>query len=219
MASNSPDRERQDNGGDSSYIYVMRTTLTIAIFSLSLLGACTTTHFVLPSEQEQLQVETAAQKQAPIAEKLPLDADSIYPALERFLVEHPEVYGWTFAIDPAYAGKPLAPYVYRQGSKLIRVDLAKATRTSLRRAGMLTNNEKLVRRDRSADDYNYPTQAWFIDPVTQRKAMWSDAYFDAGGGEAQMVTYSVPVEKDGRIIGVLAADCELHPAMKKDKAQ
>jgi hypothetical protein len=39
--------------------------------------------------------------------------------------------------------------------------------------------------------------------------VWSEPYYDAGGGEAWMVTYSVPVyssRKNPRLIGVVTID-------------
>lgn len=39
--------------------------------------------------------------------------------------------------------------------------------------------------------------------------MWSEPYFDAGGGDVEMMTFSVPVTKEGRFMGILTADFEL----------
>lgn len=199
---------------DSSYSISMRTYLAFGVLGVSLLGGCASRHLVLATEQEQVNIETAAHEQVAVAEKLPLDADSIYPALERFLLAHPDIYGWAFVIDPSYAGKPLAPYVYRQGSQIIRTDLAKATRASLRRTGMLTEEESRAWRNRPAEAYSYSTQSWFIQPLSEHKAVWSEPYFAAGAKEPEMATFSIPVTKRGRVIGVLAADCELNRAIK-----
>jgi hypothetical protein len=39
------------------------------------------------------------------------------------------------------------------------------------------------------------------------KALWSALYFDAGGGEIWMVTYSVPVyDSESRLVGVVTSD-------------
>jgi hypothetical protein len=57
--------------------------------------------------------------------------------------------------------------------------------------------------------YDYAKAPWFTEPMKRKAPVWSDAYFDEGGGEIMMVTYSAPVMKDGRVIGVLTADFAL----------
>ena len=64
----------------------------------------------------------------------------------------------------------------------------------------------LLRKDLTLNGYDYANQPWFTTPVQTMAAVWSEPYFDAGGGEINMVTYAAPVVKDGVIIGVLTAD-------------
>ena len=66
-----------------------------------------------------------------------------------------------------------------------------------------------MRKDLTQGGYDYSHQPWFTAPIVQRQAIWSEQYFDAGGGDVEMVTYSVPVVKDGKAIGVLTADFEI----------
>ena len=139
--------------------------------------------FVLPTDAEKAAYEaaTAANLTAAAALPLPLEDAAIYTFLEKILTDHPEVFGTTLAFDPTYATRPLAPYVYRGATGLLRKDL-------------------------TLNGYDYANQPWFTKPVQTMAAVWSEPYFDAGGGEINMVTYSAPVVKDGGIIGVLTAD-------------
>jgi sigma-B regulation protein RsbU (phosphoserine phosphatase) len=60
------------------------------------------------------------------------------------------------------------PYVYREGKSLVRKDLA-------------------------SPDYHYETYDWYLLPRELRVPVWTEPYFDEGGGESLMVTYSVPI--------------------------
>lgn len=137
--------------------------------------------FVLPTDAEKATFEAATAANLTAAAALPLEDAAIYTFLEQILTDHPEVFGTTLAFDPTYATRQLAPYAYRGATGLLRKDLAQG-------------------------GYDYSNQPWFTAPVQTMAAVWSEPYFDAGGGEINMVTYSAPVEKDGVIIGVLTAD-------------
>lgn len=137
--------------------------------------------FVLPTDAEKATFEAATAANLTAAAALPLEDAAIYTFLEKILTDHPEVFGTTLAFDPTFATRPLAPYAYRGATGLLRKDL-------------------------SLGGYDYSNQPWFTAPVQTMAAVWSEPYFDAGGGEINMVTYSAPVVKDGVIIGVLTAD-------------
>ncbi len=44
------------------------------------------------------------------------------------------------------------------------------------------------------------------------QATWSDAFFDEGGANRPIITYSVPIRQDGVFIGVATMDVGLDPA-------
>ena len=137
--------------------------------------------FVVPTDAERATYEAATAANLTAAATLPLEDAAIYTFLEQILTDHPEVFGTTLAFDPTYATRPLAPYAYRGATGLLRKDL-------------------------TLNGYDYANQPWFTQPVQTMAAVWSEPYFDAGGGDINMVTYSAPVVKDGVIIGVLTAD-------------
>lgn len=60
------------------------------------------------------------------------------------------------------------------------------------------------------ENYDYFSMEWFQAPSTSRCAVWSEPYFDEGGGETQMSTYSVPlIGDDGEVICVVTADISM----------
>jgi sigma-B regulation protein RsbU (phosphoserine phosphatase) len=112
--------------------------------------------------------------------------NKIVPQLKKYLQNNPHVYGASFTFAPIqkkHRTLKYAPYVYRQGNKLVAIDLAK--------------------------NYDYTQQNWYTVPVSLKKAIWSKPYFDQGGGNAWMVTYSIPVYADRakeKLIGVVTND-------------
>ncbi|MBM3890773.1 MAG: HAMP domain-containing protein [Verrucomicrobia bacterium] len=61
--------------------------------------------------------------------------------------------------------------------------------------------------------YDYCSQDWYLIPRETGKAVWTDPYYDEGGGEAMMCTYCVPFFREadgGRVFaGVVTADVQL----------
>lgn len=59
-------------------------------------------------------------------------------------------------------------------------------------------------------DYDYTRMPWYTEALRQDKAVWSEPYFDTGGGNEMMVTCSYPLHgADGEIKAVLTADVSL----------
>ncbi len=148
------------------------------------LASCQSSQYVLPTADERAGLEQSIIAETVILAAVPLTEAAIYPVLDALLAEHPDAYGSTFALDPASAGSPLAPYAYRASGKIAHRSLASAS-------------------------YDYPHQTWFSVPLKSGKPLWSEPYFDKGGGEVEMITFSAPVRKDGRIIGIITVDIEL----------
>ena len=104
----------------------------------------------------------------------------------------PDVYGSTIAVGVGSRGtdtQPVAPYLFRGAAGIDSADLAR-------------------------DSYAYSKLPWYRAAVDGRKPVWSEPYFDAGGGDIWMVTYSVPFfrrqEGGERVLaGVVTADLSL----------
>jgi sigma-B regulation protein RsbU (phosphoserine phosphatase) len=136
-------------------------------------------------------VEEGARALAAAVQALRLDRNAVHELLKAFVGGNPAVYGATLAWEPDAFETGLeafAPYYHRRGSGL-------------------------AYRDLGAADYGYRDQAWYRSAVEGNRPEWSEPYFDEGGGEIEMVTYSFPVERaiDGKrqVAAVLTADVSL----------
>jgi hypothetical protein len=61
----------------------------------------------------------------------------------------------------------------------------------------------------SAGYYDYTTMDWYTKPLTSRREVLTDPYFDEGGAEAWIVTVSVPVMAGARPLGVTTTDIDV----------
>lgn len=118
---------------------------------------------------------------------------SLLDLLETVVKENNDLYGATIAFEPNSFNsdiKAFAPYYYRTetGMKLVQ----------------LGNPE-----------YDYFNKDWYRIPKKSKKTHWSEAYFDDGGGNIQMVTYSRPMiqrkspSESSHIKGIVTADLSL----------
>ena len=107
------------------------------------------------------------------------------------LAAWPDVYGSTIAVDVNEAdpaARPFAPYYFRRGGNIEFSDLA-------------------------LDSYAYRELPWYRQAADSKRPAWSLPYFDEGGGDTWMVTYSVPffrkTANDRVLAGVVTADLDL----------
>ena len=58
--------------------------------------------------------------------------------------------------------------------------------------------------------YDYSSREWYHEAKTSGQACWCEPYFDEGGGEIMMCTFSVPLTNEaGQVYAVLTADVSL----------
>jgi sigma-B regulation protein RsbU (phosphoserine phosphatase) len=107
------------------------------------------------------------------------------------LAAWPQVYGSTIAVEAGAAdaeSRPFAPYFFRRGETIAFSDLA-------------------------LESYGYRNLPWYRRAAEARQPVWSPPYFDAGGGDTWMITYSVPyfrkVTAGRTFAGVVTADLDL----------
>ena len=134
------------------------------------------------------QAEAAVRNSVWIAQWCLDSPDSLVRVTQRILADNPVVKGSTVALVPGYLKEhPLfAPYT---------TVLADGSMESLSLA---------------TEEYDYPSQEWFAKPLEQDEGYWSEPYFDEGGGNILMVTYSLPVkDRTGRTAAILTADISL----------
>ena len=61
------------------------------------------------------------------------------------------------------------------------------------------------------DAYDYFKMEWFTVAYQSRKPHWSSPYYDEGGGQRLMTTYSIPLMDDqGDVYAILTADIDLY---------
>ena len=55
-------------------------------------------------------------------------------------------------------------------------------------------------------DYDINSQEWVTAPLAANAGIWTEPYFDAGGGEIWMITRSVPVRDDQGIFPIVTTN-------------
>ena len=135
------------------------------------------------------QAEGAVRNSIWIAEWCLVNPDSLVRVPQRVVDNNPVVVGSTIAMTPGYYKKyPLySPYATRdpETGKILTLSLA-------------------------TDEYDYPSQEWFVKPLEFQTGYWSEPYYDEGGGNMLMTTFSLPVkDRDGKVAAILTADISL----------
>jgi sigma-B regulation protein RsbU (phosphoserine phosphatase) len=127
---------------------------------------------------------------------LALNLDESFPELDElktflrdFLHAVPEVYGATVAFEPyAFDAQErfFAPYYFKDRDDLGFTMLG-------------------------GQDYDYFLQDWYLIPKELGKPLWSEPYFDEGGGNILMTTLSIPFYRNAgkAFFGVVTADISL----------
>jgi len=108
-----------------------------------------------------------------------------------FVVQDSVVFGTCLALEPYASGKDVywyAPYAWETDGRL---------------------NIKIL----GSAGYDYFKKDWYRLPKLLNKPVWTEPYYDEGGGDTLMCTYSVPiyriVEGKKRFTGVLTMDVSL----------
>ena len=68
----------------------------------------------------------------------------------------------------------------------------------------------IKRIQQGGEDFKYHGMDWYRIPKEAKASSWCEPYFDKGGAEIMMCTYSVPLmDKGGKVYAVLTADVSL----------
>ena len=149
----------------------------LAIVATMACGAGDSTH-----EDQQAAVEMALDTlEADLLQNRPPDVAAYRERLQGYLEANPAFFGSAAALlDPS--GRVVAsPYVYRTPGGYASTDLAAPT-------------------------YQIEAQDWFTEPIAANTAIWTEPYFDAGGGEVWMITRSVPVRDAQGLFAIITTD-------------
>jgi ketosteroid isomerase-like protein len=145
------------------------------------------TYLTLPDDCRKATVENGVKELAKSLAGKDLKPEDMPAILTNFLKLYPEIYGSTLAFAPSAENGNVhraAPYIYRFGKEFKQVSLP--------------------------ESYDYTVSEWYAVPVGTKKPAWSNPYFDDGGGQVVMITYSLPVyDKNNNLIGVLTGDLEV----------
>jgi sigma-B regulation protein RsbU (phosphoserine phosphatase) len=109
----------------------------------------------------------------------------------RILFSNPGIFGTAVAFEPQAferGTKYFAPYSYRKNYAITSVNLG-------------------------GDDYNYFTKDWYQLARELNRPVWTEPYYDDGGGDTLMITYSAPFSRRTprglQPAGVVTADIDL----------
>ena len=148
------------------------------------LGAATAFHI----EVVERSVAKTAEGLAMAVSALPLQPAEVDDLLRRVVETNAEVFGSAAAFEPGVFGPK---------------DPGTAHYAMARSGGVVLKNL-------AEGGYAYETQDWYVLPKELKRPVWSEPYFDKGGGDILMATYSVPVWfRDGRFMGVVTCDVSL----------
>ncbi|MBE9561051.1 MAG: SpoIIE family protein phosphatase [Proteobacteria bacterium] len=134
-------------------------------------------------------VATSADSLSSIVSTSDITEKQIHQTIKAFINTNTSIFGMTVALEPHTLITPLgdfSPYYYRDGNKLAFSDLA----------------------DKS---YNYQAKPWYVEPKQINAPVWSEPYFDEGGGGVRMITYSTPIylPANKTFAGIATADIQL----------
>ncbi len=115
----------------------------------------------------------------------PPTAANISDRVKDYLVTNATFFfGSTVTLLDAQGVATFSPYWYRANNSVAVKNLAEAS-------------------------YHINDQLWLRKPIDEGKSIWTDPYFDTGGGNIQMKSRVVPVFINGKIIAVATTDLAL----------
>ena len=179
-------------------VFLIMTVVTVMIYTLSLAAMMTQaeerSQGMMANTNENINsvlntVEVAIANTVPEIEERLDTPDELYSIVERILCLNPVIVGSAIAFEPNYypeKGVFFSPYAYYKDSVTITT------------------------KQLGTADYEYHYMDWYQIPKLLGKAYWTDPYYDEGGGEMTMTTYSLPLfNSQGEMYAVFTADISL----------
>ena len=115
--------------------------------------------------------------------------DFMYDITERIVQNNDFICGSAVAFEPDYyasEGHYFSPYSYRD------------------------ENGEIKSKQLGSDTYDYHYMDWYQIPKLLDEPYWSEPYYDDGGGETMMTTYSKPLyDECGNLYAIITADLSL----------
>lgn len=152
---------------------------------------------ILQIDQVLNSVETALQNISWVVTDKLDQPDYMYALTQQVLHSNPHVVGSAIAFEPYYypeKGVMFSPYSYRDG-------------------------EDIRSKQLGTKDYDYHYMDWYLIPKLLEKPYWSEPYYDEGGADVIMTTYSFPMyDADGNLYAIFTADISLEWFTEKVEA-
>lgn len=159
-----------------SFIFVLSVSV-IYIFSKNSLEETTkanalslTQNTVYQTSEAILLTEKIIDNYTWIIENNKLTTDSIFSITKLIVKNNPEILGCAVAFQPDYynsKGRYFAPYSYRENDTIKSIQLGN-------------------------ESYEYFVMDWYQIPTTIGEPYWTEPYFDAGGSNALITSFSTP---------------------------
>ncbi len=146
------------------------------------------------------EVESSTSMLAVVAQHGRHSESELTNLLKDIVVNNNSLFGASIAFEPQYTKNELgfAPYFYHK-----RLRPVQAT------SQIVDQHQSILYSNLARDDYNYTEQDWYTNAKVQKQPSWAEPYFDEGGGQIYMTTYTVPMVTDEGFYGVVTGDLEL----------
>ena len=140
-------------------------------------------------DRQMASVESAVENSAWIVGERLADPDYMFRITGELVQNNPFIVGSTIAFEPNFF--PSKGYYYSAFS-------------------YKDEKGKIKRIQQGGETFKYHGMDWYRIPKETKKSSWCEPYFDEGGAEVMMCTYSVPLmDKDGKVYAVLTSDVSL----------
>ena len=140
-------------------------------------------------DRQMASVESAVENSAWIVGERLADPDYMFRITGELVRKNPFIVGSTIAFEPNFF--PSKGYYYSAFS-------------------YQNGNGEVKRIQQGGETFKYHDMDWYRIPKETKKSSWCEPYFDEGGAEVMMCTYSVPLmNRDGKVYAVLTADVSL----------
>lgn len=135
-------------------------------------------------------VESAVNNQELFIKRNLSDPEFMYTITQNLIRSNNDIIGSTVAFRPDFyksKGEFYAPYSYFN-----------------------EQTGEIESKEFGKENYDYVAMEWFQIPYYLKQPNWCEPYFDEGGGNQKMVTYSYPILDDkNEVIAILTADVSL----------
>ena len=171
--------------------YTLKITREIVVRNLKSNAEYLTTNTVSRIEKVLSSIQRVPDNFAPIIQSNEFDEAMLNRLLKMMVENNREITGACLAFEPFYKNKSERFHSFYYYRKDDRIEFLKL----------------------GSEQYNYFFMDWYQIPKELGKALWSEPYFDAGGANMLLSTYSIPLyfEKDRKkeFVGVLTVDLSL----------